>query len=66
MISITSDSNPSGFFTIHIFPSGTEGSQVRGANFDDEEVLRVVLNRCLPKDLIVDKVTRHGKGNWAL
>jgi hypothetical protein len=61
MISITSAANPSGLFTVHIFPSGREGSQVREANFDDERALRVVLTRCLPKDLIVDKVISRAR-----
>jgi hypothetical protein len=61
MISITSEQQPSQSFTSQIFPSGHTGAQVRGAHFDDEETLALLLNRCLPKDIIVEKVIKTAK-----
>jgi hypothetical protein len=61
MIHLTSPATPPGLFTLHIVPSEGEGAIMRGTEYEDEDVLRQLLIRCLPKDIIVDNVIKMAR-----
>jgi hypothetical protein len=61
MIHITSPATPTGLFTVHIVPSGERGAIVMGSHYEDEDVLRQLLTRCLSKDIIVEDVIKMAK-----
>jgi hypothetical protein len=61
MIQLTSPATPPNHFTLHIFPSDGGATIVRQAHFTDEDTVRVLLTKCLPKDIIVDKVISEAR-----